>query len=426
MDLSSTRLLEFGVAWAGPLAGRFLGDLGMDVVKVEHPASRGLPVNAEFAAGWRWGDLPHPQIRFPVFPDAQPGERWWNRMGMFNKMNRSKRSVAVDAKAPEGRRILDALIASSDVVLHNYSPRGAASLGIDATGAGRANPDVVTVAMSGYGETGPLASYLSYGPILQAHAGFDEATGYIGGGPTRLGVAFPDPVGGLHGAFAVLAALWERARTGGPVHVDLSQLETLLAIGGDMLLQASVRGGAPARHGNRSLDHSPQNVYRCAGDDRWVALTVTTDEQWGRLVALLADPSLDGLGGAGVDERRAAETVIDGAITRWTATRPPGDVAAALQSAGIAAVAVMTNGDLVHDPQLCQRGFIAMIDQRDVGVRGYPGCPIHLSRTPARVRPSPPLGEANRDVVGPLLGLDDDAIDDLERRNVLASLPLYR
>jgi crotonobetainyl-CoA:carnitine CoA-transferase CaiB-like acyl-CoA transferase len=426
VDLSRVRVLEFGVAWAGPLAGRFLGELGAEVVKVEHPASRGLPVNAEFAESWQWGDLPHPQIRFPVFPDAQPGERWWNRSGMFNKMNRNKRSVSVDAKAPEGRAILDALIASSDVVLHNYSPRGAASLGIDAAGVGRHNRRGITVAMSGYGETGPLASYLSYGPILQAHAGFDEATGYEGAGPTRLGVAFPDPVGGVHGAFATLVALWERAQVDSPVHVDLSQFEALLSIAGEMVLATSVTGRPPERHGNRSLDHVPQNVYGCAGDDRWLALTVTGDQQWQRLVDLVGDPVLLAWRDAGVDERRQHAAAIDAAIARWTEGMDAWTAVCALQADGIAAFPAMTNGDLAEDPHLRERGFIALIDQPDVGLRGFPGCAIHCSRTPVAIRHCPTLGEDNVAVLGPLLGFGPADIAELEERDILASLPLYR
>src|SRR5690606_23144841 len=132
-------------------------------------------------------------------------------------------------------------------------------------------------AMSGYGETGPMASHASWGPILEAHSGFDEATGYPGQGPTRIGVAYPDAVGGVHGAVALLAALWERELTGEAVHVDLSQLESLVAMAGELVLAASLTGTAPPRRGNRSPDHAPQGVYRCAGQDAWVALTVDDD-----------------------------------------------------------------------------------------------------------------------------------------------------
>ncbi len=282
------------------------------------------------------------------------------------------------------------------------------------------------MSMSGYGETGPLAGYLSYGPILQAHAGFDEATGYEGAGPTRLGVAFPDPVGGLHGAFAALAGLWERELSRRGVHVDLSQFETLLAIGGDMLLAASISGDAPRRHGNASPEHAPQNVYPCAGNDRWVALTVASDDEWQRVVDLIGAPALRDQRGAGIDERRAHAQEIDAAIGRWTAIRTPHDAAAALQAIGVAAAPVMTNGDLVDDPHLQARRFISMLDQPDVGMRGFPGSAIHLTRTPVRVRPCAPLGHDNLGVLGPLLGYDEDAIAALEARAVLASLPLYR
>ena len=146
--------------------------------------------------------------------------------------------------------------------------------------------------MTGYGETGPMAPHFSLGPILEAYGGLDDAMGYVAGGPSRLGIAYPDAVGGVHGAYATLAALWQRATTGVAVHVDLSQLETLVSVVGEAVLAASITAESPPRHGNRSVDHAPQGVYRCAGDDRWLALTVTDDERWRRLVDIVGDPEL--------------------------------------------------------------------------------------------------------------------------------------
>ena len=231
------------------------------------------------------GRLPAPHLRFPIFPLAVPGERWWNRMGIFNKMDRGKRSVALDAKTERGAEVLKGLVGASDIVLNNYSPRGARSMGIDATGSRRQNPDAITVCMSGYGETGPLAGFLSYRPVVRAHAGFDEATGYDETGPVRLGLAFPDSVGGLHGTFAALDALWERELSGGPVHIDLSQFETLLSIAGELCLATSVTGRDPVRHGNRAEGISPQGIYRCEGDDAWVAVSAVDDDEWRALAA---------------------------------------------------------------------------------------------------------------------------------------------
>jgi crotonobetainyl-CoA:carnitine CoA-transferase CaiB-like acyl-CoA transferase len=423
LNLRDVRVLEFGIAWAGPLAGRFLGDFGADVVKVEHPATRGvLPPDPTFAEGWTWGTLPHPMVRFPVFPDNEPGDRWWNRSGMFNKINRSKRSIGLDAKTGSGGEILRRLIAASDVVLNNYSPRGAQSLGIDPISVRATNPLAVTVSMSGYGSSGPLAKNMSYGPVLQAHAGFDEATGYEGGGPQRLGVAYPDAVGGTHGAFAILAALWERSLTDAPVHVDLSQLETLLSIAGDMLLATSLTGLDPVRHGNRSWTDAPQGVYPCAGDDSWVAITVDSDEAWQALVDIVGD-LLAARRHDDLVARHAAADELDAAIAAWTRTRTKFEVAGELQARRIVAVPVMTNRDLVEDQHMVARGFIAILDQPDVGRRGFPGAPLHLTRTPIVCRPSPGLGQDNAAVLGEYLGLDEAAVTALAADGVIGDRP---
>ena len=136
-------------------------------------------------------------------------------------------------------------MARSDVVLNNYSPRGVRSLGIDHATLSAINPRIITVSMSGYGATGPMASHFSFGPILETHSGLASTTGYPDGGPLRVGVAFPDPAGGLFGTLAILAALWERERTGTGVEVDLSQLETVLPLIGDHILTTSVTGQMP-------------------------------------------------------------------------------------------------------------------------------------------------------------------------------------
>ncbi len=427
VDLTGLRVLEFSIAWAGPLTGRILADLGAHVLKVEHPASRGLGTTGKASqiggsSDWKWGTLPNPQIRAEVFPSADPGERWWNRMGVWNKMNRGKRSLCIDLKTDDGRRILGELVARADVLVHNYTPRGAASLGIDAPSLSAHNERIVSVAMTGYGETGPMASHSSYGPILEAAGGLDEATGYIGAGPMRLGIAFPDVVGGLHGAFAVLTMLWERAATGRSQHVDLSQLETLLSLVGDGVLATSVSGHSPARHGNRSEDDAPQGVYRCEGDDAWVAVTVASDDEWHRVVDLLDDPELGPIRHATLAERFAHHDQIDVAIGRWTDGLRAGAAAALLQAIGVAACPAFTNKDLVDDEHLRARGFIVEWDQADVGRARFPGYPIHFEHGKKVVRGAPALGADNAATLADL-GYDDAAIARLADADVISDRP---
>jgi len=148
ITLPDVRMLEFTIAWAGPLAARILADLGVDVVKVEHPASRGFATSGNYAdiPPWNWGELAPPVVRAEIFPDADPGAHPWNRMGVWNKMNRSKRSLCLDAKDDAGAAVLDALLADADLVVHNYTPRGAASLGIAPERLAGLNDRLVSVA----------------------------------------------------------------------------------------------------------------------------------------------------------------------------------------------------------------------------------------------------------------------------------------
>lgn len=402
--LAGVRVLELTISWAGPLAGRFLADLGAEVIKVEHPTSRGVAVtppdpDAERPA-WTWGELPPAEVRNGIYPGADPGTEWWNRMSLWNKMNRSKRSLCLDIKAPGGREVFERLVATADIVLNNYSPRGVRSLGIDRDRLRAINPDIVTVSMSGFGATGPGAEAVSWGPILDAASGLAATTGYADSGPYKQGVAYPDPVGGTHGALAILAALWEHRRTGRAVDVDLSQLETLLSVAGDQVLEASIAGTAPPRRGARSATSAPAGVYRCSGDDRWLALTVYDEADWDRLVSVV--PGLDRPDWADVGARRRDHDTIDVAIEAWTSTRGPDEAMADLQAAGLAAARVSTNRDLVEDPQLQARGFIVTVDHPAAGPGRFPGSPFLVDGRPLAIGPVSSLGADNDGILAEL------------------------
>ncbi|MFV0309776.1 MAG: CaiB/BaiF CoA transferase family protein [Desertimonas sp.] len=423
VDLTRTRVVEFSIAWAGPLAGRFLADLGAEVIKVEHPGSRGLGAATQSSPeGWRRGELPPPQVRAEVYPDADPGDRPWNRQGIWNKMNRGKRSLAIDVKSPGGGEALERLLRSADLVVRNYSPRGARSMGLDAAALSERHPQLSSVSLTGYGETGPMAEHASYGPILEAYGGVDEATGYRDRGPLQVGVAMPDAVGGLHGTFACLDALWERALRGSAVHIDVSQLETLVAVCGEDVLAASVSGTTPPRRGNRSLEFAPQGVYRAAGDDEWVAITIVDDQQWSSLLGLLDDPVLNRMGGCGVSDRHRRQDEIDARIAAWASGRPAFDVAARLQGLGIPACPAMTNRDLVDSDQLAARGFMIELDQPDAGRQRFPGFPIHFGRRRVTPTPAPSLGEGNLDLMAGL-GYASGEIERLVASGTIADVP---
>jgi crotonobetainyl-CoA:carnitine CoA-transferase CaiB-like acyl-CoA transferase len=427
LPLAGIRVLELSLAWAGPLAGRFLADLGADVIRVEHRDARGSgqrPAGAADGEGWSPGTLPPPAYRSGVYPDADPGERPWNRQGPFNKMHRNKRSLCLDLKDKRGRAIFHRLAAVSDVVLDNFAPRVMPSLGCSYDELRTHNPGILCVSMSGYGKTGPYADRVSYGPILEAHSGLAAMTGYAGGGPLKLGAAFPDAIGGLTATVAILAALRERDETGEGRELDLSQFEAYLALAGPELLVASATGEEPARRGNRSATCAPQGMYPCAGKDAWVAITVRDDEEWRAFAGVTGVGGNDAVALGTVAGRQAAHNAIDTAIAGWTRRRDPWTVTATLQAAGIAAFPVLTNADLVNDPHLRARGFFRTIAHPEVGPREFPGFPIRFEpELPIAYRPAPGLGEHNRAVLEALAGMTPREVNILERAGVVADRP---
>jgi crotonobetainyl-CoA:carnitine CoA-transferase CaiB-like acyl-CoA transferase len=430
--LSGVRVLDFTIAWAGPLAGRWLADLGAEVIHVEHQMARGMGTTAVggFAAvqkeigDWHWGELPGPTFRSGIYPDADPGEHPWNRQGVYNKMQRNKLGLCMNLKAPGAQEVLIDLVRVTDVLLDNYSPRGSHRMGLDYETLVPYKPDLIRVAMSGYGYSGPDQMRPSWGPILEAHSGMNWASGYDDGGPMKVGVALPDPTGGLHAVVAILAALDERDRTGRGCFIDLSQLETYASLGGEKYLSASATGEDPPRLANRSADRAPQGVYPCQGEDEWLALSVETDEEWAALAELLGadmrdDPELRTLAG-----RLARHDEIDTAIVAWSRTQDRFDAMHHLQALGVRASVLMTNGDLVEDPHLTSRGFIVEWDQVDVGPRGFPGFPVHF-QDPAEIPMvgAPGLGQDNERVLVDILGYAPDRVRDLMAAGVFANSP---
>ncbi len=427
--LAGVRVVEFTIAWAGPLVCRMLGDLGADVIKIEHPTARGLAMPpAEMILterdGWEWGQLPGPLSRNGIFLNNDPGDDWFNRLGHWNKMNRSKRGLCLDLKAPGGRDVLRRLVATADIVVNNYSPRGVRSACITPAELRETNPAIVTLDMSGFGATGPDTERISWGPVLDAASGLASTTGYPDSGPYKQGIAFPDVVGGLHGTVIALAALWQHWHTGEPVAVDLSQLETAINVAGDQFTEASMRPAGsppPPRRGARTPDAALSGVYRCRGEDAWLALTVEDDAAWKALARVLDDPACDPQWTTAA-VRHANHDAIDTMIERWTATRDKHEAAADLQAAGVAASAVMTIADIVNDDHSAACGL--MVDHARPGEQPqlFPGLAFRFDTTPAALSPPPKLGQHN-DTILAELGYTPAEIANLYNTNTIATEP---
>jgi crotonobetainyl-CoA:carnitine CoA-transferase CaiB-like acyl-CoA transferase len=219
----------------------------------------------------------------------------------------------------------------------------------------------------------------------------------------------------------MLAALEHRDRTGEGMFIDVSQFETFGSIGGELYLSASVTGAPPERHANRCPDRAPQGVYRCQGEDEWVAISVQDDDEWRALAGVLGS-AVDG--GDVYDTlagRLANQDELDATISAWTGARTKHAAMHELQAAGVRAGAVMSNKDIVEDEHLAARGFMRDIDTIDVGVRAFPGFPIHFE-DPAEIdmKGSPPLGYDNERILTEWLGYSPEKVRELEAAGVLA------
>jgi benzylsuccinate CoA-transferase BbsF subunit len=398
--LAGIRIADFTWVWAGPHATLQLAHLGAEVIRVEAV------------------ERPCVTRLLPPWPDGQPG---LNRSGYFNQFNQGKRSIALDLKTPEGLDLAHRLVACSDVVTENFAAGVMDRLGLGYEALRALKPDVVMVALSGYGATGPEHEFVSYGPAQVPLSGMSSLTGYRDWPPMHVGISYGDPNGGAHGAFAVLAALWHRERTGEGQYVDLSQWETGMAVLAEGLMDQAMNGSAPARDGNRDPHMAPHGIFRAAGDDRWIAIAVRSDGEWHRLAALMGLAAPERERYATLAARKADEDAVEALVTGWTATRTPEDLMALLQDAGLAAAPAMTNRDLHDDAHLGARGFFVELEHPEVGRRRHLGIPWTMSGTPCTVaRPAPCFGEATDYVLGELLGIDAATRADLRARGIVA------
>ena len=401
--LAGLRVLEVTSAWAGPLAGRHLADLGADVVVVERAIVQSTRSQ-----------------HFPGGDQTWPG--FYNRGSSYNMLNRNKRAIVLDLKAPEGRDAFLRLAERADVVLENNSPRVMPSLGIGYEQLAERNPRVVLCSISAFGASGPEANYTALGSNIEGSSGLVAQTGYGPGERYATGSFHADPIGGTLGALATIAALRERERSGRGQHVDVSLLESGGSFLVESLLDYRLSGRVAEPRGNRSRRIAPQGAYRSAGDDCWLALAAEDDGQWRALAGVIGRPELADRW-PDVASRRGAAEEIDRAITEWSEQVDHRHAAELLQQAGVAAAPVLANWEIVSDPHLYERGYWVELVHPETGLERWEGLPWRLSRLPAREhRPAPLLGQHSDEVLAEG-GLAREEIAALRERGVVKDTP---
>ena len=286
-------------------------------------------------------------------------------------------------------------------------------LGLGYAAAQALRPDIVYLAMSMQGGTGPHTKYVGFGLTIGALAGIHYCSGPSDRPPAGTSTNYPDHVPNpAHAAFAVLAALNYRRRTGCGQYIDLAQTEPTVALLGTAIVDYAVNGRIAERQGNNHPAWAPHGVYPCLGDDRWIAVAVQDDAQWGRLAEALALEPTRRAAWARSEAREIERSAINDWLTSETKLREPFDLMRQLQEAGVPAGVVQNAGDLIErDPQLAHRQHWQYLDHPEMGRSIYNNVPIKLSRTPGQLsRPAPMLGQHTEEICTSLLGLTTDEV----------------
>ncbi len=406
--LEGIRVFEISIAVAAPCCGKALAHHGAEVFKVE---AHSYPDVAR-AFGSAWARDP---ALADVFCDTGP---------YVPEMSAGKRSVGLELKLPEALEAAKRLLATCDVFLTNFAAPGIAELGLDYASVVEVSPNIVYAGMTGFGvdPDTPYYPFRAFGPNQAPLVGWDALTGFPHEEPAGIpSIAPPDYMGGLHAMLAIVSALHERDRTGEGRFIDISQLETTVSFLGPYLLGQDLGVAEPFRNGNRVSWAAPAGIYPCAGDDRWVAVEVQSDEAWRSLAALAEWSAIDAHDGSGshalsryphdtLSDRLANHDAIDAELSSWTARRSAQQAAAELQALGIAAYEVLDHRGVMADAQVHDRRPYSVVPSPRLGRDLFVRNPLRMSRTPPYVtRAGPNMGGDTIDVLAELGYSDSEA-----------------
>ena len=398
--LKGIKIVEFAAFAAGPVVGKHLADHGATVVHIE---SRVRP------DGFR--------AHYPPYKDNIHG---LNRSGLYALCNNDKLDITLNLKkAPAATELAKKIAAWADVVIENFSPGTMARLGLGYEELSKANPGLVMLSSSNLGQSGPHAHHAGFGSQLSSLAGFTHLTGYPGGSPQILYGPYIDYIAVAYGAVAILAALDYKRRTGKGNYIDAAQYETGLQYLAPILLDYKINGRVAERNANRDPHAAPHGAYLCKDDDRWCAISVSSDDEWQKLVKAMKNPAW-AKKFASFQARKANEDELDRFVSEWTRGFAARELMETLQKAGVKAGVVNRMCDVYDDPQLKQRQQWVEIEHPEIGKMHYQRPPFLLTKTPpGPSKRDPLLAEHNDYFYRELLGLSEKEYQKLVDEQVI-------
>ena len=387
LPLRGVRVADFGQIIAIPHAAQMLAWLGAEVILVESEQRLTTRV-------------------WPPFAEAEPGV---NRSGGFNLVNSSKMSCTLNLREPEGVELARRIISVSDVVLENYSSGTMERMGLGYKEVRVVRPDVVYLSLGAFGRTGPMKDLVGFHSVINLFSGLASVTGHRGSHPRIMGGLFPDAFSGCYCVLALLEALHHRAKTGEGQYIEVAMTEALATILPEAVMEYTLDGTEPERVGNDHKDKAPHNVFRCQGDENWVAISVENDAQFQALAQAANNPGWTGDSRFATAEARLQHRgELDPLVQQWTKELQVQDVVERLQGAGVPAGPVLDSAQVLSDPHMVERGFVQSPDHSEVGRRpmGTLAWGVDGGRT-GDFRGAPLLGQHNRKVLQDLLQVPD-------------------
>ena len=408
LPLEGVRVADFTWVWAGPYCTLQLAHLGADVIRIE---TRTRPCVTRLLPPW---------------PDAKPGI---NRSGYFNQYNQGKRSLTLNYAKPGALEIAKRLVAASDIVTNNFAAGVMDKLGLGYEELRKIKPDIIMISLSGYGDTGPYHKYVAYGPAQVPLSGLSSLTGYKGWPPMQAGFSYADPNAGVHGAFALLAALYHRRKTGEGQYIDMSQWECAMGLLPEAIMDYTMNGHQPPRDGNRDAFIAPHGVFPSKDRfensgtviDMWVSIVAADEADFERLARAMGNPALArDPRFATAAARKQNEDELETIISAWTSERSAAEAERILQAAGVAASVCAPNKVVAEDAHLKERGYWVYLEHPEVGVQQHCGMPWRMSRTGGGVRaPAPLIGQHTDEVLTKVLGYGADEVARLREAGAL-------
>jgi crotonobetainyl-CoA:carnitine CoA-transferase CaiB-like acyl-CoA transferase len=408
LPLKGMRIIDATTWWAGPISTHILALLGADVVHVEsiQRIDGSRSVGGTFAA---------------------QHEAWWECSFIYLSTNTNKRGITLDLSSPKGMKIFESMIAEADALVENFSPRVMDGFGLDWAKVQSLNPRCHYVRMPAFGLDGPWSEHVGFAATMEQMAGLSWLTGHRDDQP-RIQRGPCDPLAGVHAAFALLVAMAERDTSGRGQFIECAMIEAALNVTAEQVAEYTAYGNLMERQGNRSPEAAPQGLYPCAGHHasehpQWLALSITSEAQWGRLLAWLGEPAWAGKIGTTLAERRAHQDTIDEALGRVFAQRDLGDSVDELVAAGIPAAAIVDPRALTGHPQLAARGFMEEVDHPVVGRQSTMGAPFRFASVDRWLHhAAPTLGQHNAEILTEL-GYGPEEIEQLKTEKVIGHWP---